>query len=128
MFCSSDREYVFGFSTVSIFCTHRRSTLLSVLISSLTDYASLQVDRLCQVDRRTVGSSMGTQMQLLGVPAIWVLRDFILPRFLQLASTRLLHGRLLGQILVSFFKQCLEESVIYRNYSRKQESEFVLRA
>lgn len=81
-------------SLLWVFCTLRGLTLLSVLISSPTDYASLQVDRLCQVGRRTIGSSIQAQIQLLRASAIWVLHDLLLPCFLQLATTRLLHGTL----------------------------------
>ena len=120
-FCSSNREYIFGFSAVSILYAQGINTAVCA-ISSPTDYASLQVDRLCQVGRRTIGSSIQAQIQFLRASALWVLHDLLLKCFLQLATTRLLHGRLLGQILISFFKQCIEESVICRIVSTSKRS------
>ena len=73
-FCSSNREYIFGFSAVSILYAQGINTAVCA-ISSPTDYASLQVDRLCQVGRRTIGSSIQAQIQLLRASAIWVLHD-----------------------------------------------------
>lgn len=80
-------------SLLWVFCTLRRLTLLSVLISSPTYYACLQVDRLCQVGRCTIGPSIQTQIQLFRASAVWVLHELLLPCFLQLA-TSLLHGTL----------------------------------